>query len=327
MSDSTGVYLGEAIAAYGFAGGHPFSVQRHAAFLDEFNAQGLNDIVQVLSPVTATTVQLLGFHTPSYVQRVRALSKDGAGYLDFGDTPAFPGVFEAASAVVGCAVDAVDRIMRGELARAFIPIGGLHHAARDQAAGFCVFNDCGVAIQMLLDRHHLTRVAYVDIDAHHGDGVFYAFEEEPRVWFADIHEDGRFLYPGTGTPEQTGRGAAVGTKLNIALPPQANDEVFWRAWPQVEAFLEKARPEFILMQCGADSVAGDPLTHLQYSTRVHGEAARRLCAIADRYAQGRLLAFGGGGYNLDNLAAAWCGVVTALAGRVDISSPTSVGEG
>lgn len=190
----------------------PISVRRHAAFLEEFNARGLDGIVQVLSPVTATAEQLLWFHTPGYVQRVQTLSKTGAGFLDFGDTPAFPGVFEAASAVVGCAVDAVDRIMRGELARAFIPIGGLQHAARDQAAGFCVFNDCGVAIQMLLDRYHLTRVAYVDIDAHHGDGVFYAFKEDPRVWFADIHEDGRFLYPGTGTPEQTGIGTALGTK-------------------------------------------------------------------------------------------------------------------
>lgn len=313
MKTLTGVYLGEAIARYGFAGGHPFSVQRHAAFSSAFFAQGLNDVVQVLPPVFASTAQLLWFHTPEYVNRVRTLSKSGIGFLDFGDTPAFPGVFEAASAVVGCAIDAVGRIMRGELTRAFIPIGGLHHAAREQAAGFCVFNDCGVAIQALLDQHHLTRVAYVDIDAHHGDGVFYAFEEDPRVWFADIHEDGRFLYPGTGSSEQTGRGTAVGTKLNIALAPQANDDAFWQVWPQVESFLERARPEFILMQCGADSVAGDPLTHLQYSTQVHGKAAQRLCAIADRYAQGRLLAFGGGGYDLDNLAASWCGVVSALS--------------
>lgn len=312
MTISTGVYLGDAIAAYGFAGGHPFSVRRHAAFSDAFYASGLEQAVRVLTPVAATWENLLSFHTPEYVQRVQSLSDTGVGYLDYGDTPAFPGVFEAASAVVGCAVDAVDRIMRGDLRRAFIPIGGLHHAARDHAAGFCVFNDCGVAIQVLLDRYHLTRVAYVDIDAHHGDGVFDAFEEEPRLWFADIHEDGRYLYPGTGSPDQTGRGAAVGTKLNIALAPQASDAEFKQVWPQVEAFLEKARPEFILMQCGADSVAGDPLTHLQYSTRLHGETARRLCAIADRHAQGRVLAFGGGGYDLENIAAAWCGVVSVL---------------
>lgn len=317
MNVTTAAYLGEAIAAYGFAHGHPFSTRRFAAFLDAFHARGLDRHVRVFPPVAATINQLLSFHTPDYVRHVQSMSKIGGGFLDFGDTPAFSGVFEAAAAVVGCAVDAVDRIMGGEIQRAFIPIGGLHHAARDRAAGFCVFNDCGVAIQTLMDHYQLTRVAYVDIDAHHGDGVFYAFEDEPRVWFADIHEDGRFLYPGSGSPEQIGRGAAAGMKLNIALPPQANDAAFWRVWPQVEAFLETARPEFILLQCGADSVAGDPLTHLMYSPKVHGEAARRLCAIADRHSNGRVLAFGGGGYNLENIARAWCGVVAALCNLND----------
>lgn len=312
MTLGTGVYLGDAIAAYGFAHGHPFSTRRFAAFLEAFYTRGLEQRVRVLPPVAATLNQLLSFHTPDYVHRVQSMSKVGAGFLDFGDTPAFSGVFEAAAAIVGCAVDAVDKIMAGELQRAFIPIGGLHHAARDRAAGFCVFNDCGVAIQTLMDHYQLTRIAYVDIDAHHGDGVYYAFEDEPRLWFADIHEDGRYLYPGSGSPQQIGRGAAEGKKLNIALPPQASDAAFWQVWPQIEALLETAQPEFILLQCGADSVAGDPLTHLMYTPGVHGEAARRLRTIADRHSNGRMLAFGGGGYNLENLGNAWCGVVSAL---------------
>jgi acetoin utilization protein AcuC len=201
--------------------------------------------------------------------------------------------------------------MRGECRRAFVPIAGLHHAARDRAAGFCVFNDCGVAIEQL-KRAGLKRVAYVDIDAHHGDGVFYGFEEDAAVIFADLHEDGRYLYPGTGFAGETGRGLAAGTKLNVPLPPGADDAVFAQRWPAVLAHLEKFAPEFVLLQCGADSIAGDPITHLRFSPAVHGRAARELGELADRLGHGRLLALGGGGYNRTNLAQAWTAVVENL---------------
>src|SRR5256885_14246278 len=166
---------------------------------------------------------------------------------------------------------------RGENRRAFVPIAGLHHAARDRAAGFCVFNDCGVAIEQL-KRSGLKRVGYVDVDADHGDGVFYAFEEDAAVVFAALHEDGRYLYPGTGALGERGRGAAEGPKLNVPLPPGSDDEVFARVWPHVMAHLEKFAPEFIILQCGADSLEGDPITHLRFSPRVHGRAARELAA-------------------------------------------------
>ena len=165
-------------------------------------------------------------------------------------------------------------------------------------------------------RYGVRRVAYVDIDAHHGDGVFYAFEEDPELIFADVHEDGRELYPGTGAVEETGKGAAAGSKLNLPLPAGAGDAQFMAAWARVEAHLEKFPSEFILFQCGADSLAGDPITHLQYSEAAHAHAARRLCAIADRQGHGRVLGLGGGGYNRRNLARAWTGVVrTFLAGE------------
>src|SRR5437868_4467661 len=182
---------------------------------------------------------------------------------------------------------------------------------RERAAGFCVFNDCGVAIE-LLKRQGLKRVGYVDIDAHHGDGVFYAFEEDPAVVFADLHEDGRYLYPGTGARQESGRGAAEGTKLNLPLPPGADDEVFAQVWLQVVAHLEKFPPEFIILQCGADSIEGDPITHLRFSPRVHGRAARELAALAERLGHGRVLALGGGGYHRENLARAWTAVVENL---------------
>jgi len=305
------VVLSERLARYGFGEGHPFGPDRHAAFVREFAARGLERRVRVLEPRTASEAELRAFHSSAYLDFVRERSASGSGFLDGGDTPAFRGVYEAAAGVVGATLSAMEAIMRGECRRAFVPIAGLHHAARDHAAGFCVFNDCGVAIE-LLKCAGLKRVAYVDIDAHHGDGVFYAFEDDAAVVFADLHEDGRYLYPGTGAREEIGRGAASGTKLNLPLPPGADDAVFERLWPQVTAHLEKFAPEFVILQCGADSLEGDPITHLRFTPRAHARAARELAELADRCGHGRVLALGGGGYNRINLAQAWNAVVENL---------------
>jgi acetoin utilization protein AcuC len=303
------VVAGDATARYGFASGHPFGTDRQEHFLRELSAQGLAGAVRVVAPRMASDVELALFHTPAYVDFVQRRSVRGDGFLDGGDTPAFKGVFEAAGAVVGATLVAVQALMSGAARRAFVPIAGLHHAARAGAAGFCVFNDCGVAVESLRREHGLRRIAYVDIDAHHGDGVFYAFEEDGDLVFADIHEDGRDLFPGTGAREESGRGAAAGTKLNLPLAPGAGDEEFLSAWAEVEAHLERFPSEFILFQCGADSLAGDPITHLRYSEAAHAHAAKRLCAIADAQGHGRVLGMGGGGYNRRNLARAWTAVV------------------
>ena len=198
-----------------------------------------------------------------------------------------------------------------------MPIAGLHHATRTAAAGFCVFNDIGVAIELLRRQYGLQRIAYVDIDAHHGDGVFYAYEADPDLIFADIHEDGSSLYPGTGAAHETGTGDAAGSKLNIPLPAGSDDAAFRQVWPQVLAHLERFAPEFIILQCGTDSLAGDPLTHLQLTPASHALAATDLAALARKFAQGRLLALGGGGYNRTNLAAGWNTVVEALLCAAD----------
>ncbi|MDH5408623.1 MAG: acetoin utilization protein AcuC, partial [Gammaproteobacteria bacterium] len=252
------------------------------------------------------------FHDAEYVQQVIEKSQLPAGYLDGGDTPAFADMFNTTSYVVGSTLDAIDKVITGELKRAFIPIAGLHHARRNRAAGFCVFNDCGVAIEILRRKYNIQRVAYVDIDAHHGDGVFYSFDNDPDLIFVDIHEDGRFLYPGTGAIEETGRDTAAGTKLNIPMPMDAGDQDFLRVWESAEKFLQANEPEFILLQCGADSLDGDPITHMRYSEKSHAYAAHRLCLLANEFCQGRIVAMGGGGYNLDNLARAWCAVVNAF---------------
>jgi acetoin utilization protein AcuC len=308
---------GPEIAAYGFPDGHPFGRDRHDVFRQALEQSPAFAAVELVAPRSASRAELETFHTPAYIDRVMALSRAGSGWLDHGDTPAFPGVFEAACAVVGGTLEALDRIVAGPLTRAFIPIGGLHHARRDAAAGFCVFNDCGVAIEIARRKLGIERIAYVDIDAHHGDGVFYGFEDDADVAFADIHEDGRFLYPGTGAREETGRGAAFGTKLNIPMPPGADDRAFHAAWDEIELYLEQREPELVLLQCGADSIAGDPITHLRFTAEAHAHAAQRLRLIADRHAQGRLLAMGGGGYNRANLARAWTRVVEELVRSED----------
>jgi acetoin utilization protein AcuC len=301
------------IAAYGFGSTHPFGPDRHDVFQAALAARALGARVRLAPARLATREELVAFHAAGFVDFAFERCAAGEGFLDGGDTPALPWIAEAAAAVVGATLNAVEALRSGASRRAFVPIAGLHHAGREHAAGFCVFNDIGVAIEVLRGRHGVRRIAYVDIDAHHGDGVYYAFESDPDLLFADIHEDGRYLYPGTGARHETGSGAARGTKLNLPLAPGAGDPEFYAAWEELEAYVRRGRPEFIILQCGADSVEGDPLTHLRLSYRAHQHAARRLCLLADEFAAGQLLALGGGGYNRDNLARAWTAVVEAFA--------------
>ncbi|MEM8982834.1 MAG: acetoin utilization protein AcuC [Pseudomonadota bacterium] len=308
------VYGGAALAAYGFAPPHPFGRDRYAAFVSGLTARVPTSAYEWRPPARASKAALALFHTDRYIERVQRLSNAGHGWLDEGDTPAFDGVFDAAAIVVGTTLAAADALMTGVAKHAFVPIGGLHHAGRDHAAGFCVFNDCGVAIEYLKRCYGLTRIAYVDIDAHHGDGVHYGFDTDPGVICVDIHEDGHHLYPGTGHRDETGSGPAVGTKLNLPLPPGADDTDFFAVWEQAESCLDAAAPEFIVLQCGADALAGDPITHLCLSPAAYRHAAERLVALAERHAGGRVLGTGGGGYNRDNIARGWSEVVAAFAG-------------
>jgi acetoin utilization protein AcuC len=235
------VVVGERLARYGFGDGHPFGPDRHGAFLREFQQRGLDKQVQLLEPRDALIGELQLFHTPEHIRFVMERSQAGSGWLDGGDTPAFRGVFEAASCVVGASLTATEWILAGSHRRAFVPIGGLHHASRQRAAGFCVFNDCGVVIEHLRRDHGMARVAYVDVDAHHGDGVFYAFEDDPGLIFADLHESGQSLYPGTGADSEIGSGAAAGTKLNVPLPAGSGDAEFAAVWPQMLAHVARLR--------------------------------------------------------------------------------------
>ncbi len=307
-----GVCHDPAQAHYGFGEGHPFGHDRFSAFWRESCARGLDRRVHAIPVQAAKRANLEMFHSRDYLSFAEEASHRGDGYLDEGDTPAAHGIYEAACEVVGATLNAVDGVMDGEWRRAFVPIAGLHHAARAHAAGFCVLDDIGVAVEFLRRKHGVRRIAYVDIDAHHGDGVFYSFEGDPGLVFADLHEDGRFLYPGTGFPDETGTGKAVGSKLNIPLMPGAGDAEFHAAWERVEAHVRAGRPEFILLQCGADSIEGDPITHLRFTPAAHTHAAKRLSVLAEELCDGRIVAMGGGGYNRRNIALGWNGVLESL---------------
>lgn len=307
------LYADETLSRYGFPAGHPLGVDRQGAFLTEASGQGLLSLVSRQAARAATREEIERFHTKRHVEKVMTAEHDGLEFLDNGDTPVFPGIYEASALVAGAALDGLSRVMNGEFLRSLQPVGGLHHAGRDHSAGFCVFSDLGVVIETLRATYGIRRVAYADIDVHHGDGIFYAYEEDAGLIFADVHEDGRHLYPGTGHEDETGKGSAKGTKLNIPLKPGSGDAEFARAWPRVEAHLVKYEPEFVIFQCGADGLKGDPLAHLQYSSATHALAAKGLRRIAERFAKGRMMAFGGGGYDRRNLAKAWSAVLREMA--------------
>ena len=318
-----GVSFGQESFLYSFPTGNPMNASRLsplAEFLEaNGSAKGDRRMFQLVSPVAAKERDLLLFHTQGYIDRVKEASVSGVGLLDIGDTPAFEGVYEASLYPVGNTLQGLRMVMEGKVDHFFNPVGGLHHASPDEARGFCVFNDSVIAISRALNDFKLRSVAYVDIDAHHGDGVYYEFEPDPRVIIGDIHEDGKYLYPGTGGDEEAGTGFGAGTKMNVGLPPGSGDAQFFEAFAKVEEFVRKAKPEMIFFQCGADGLAGDPITDLQYTPTVHAFATMRLHRLAHEVCGGRILAMGGGGYDPANVSAAWSAVVRELSGAVSHS--------
>ena len=303
----------EKISSYGFGDDHPFGPDRHGAFHRYLADSGISSLVHLAaSGYIAVRADIERFHTNEYIDRVIAHCQLGKGFLDNGDTPAIQGLYESSLAVVGASLFVTEEIISGRFKRAFVPIAGLHHAKRDSAGGFCVFYDIGFVIETLRKIHGVNRIAYIDIDAHHGDGVYYSYEEDPNLIFVDVHEDGRFLFPGTGFPEEIGIGPAKGTKKNISLKPGDGDVVFQENWSHIQAFLDDSEPEFFILQCGADSLLGDPITNLALSERSHYLAAQSLTVLAEKHAKGRIIALGGGGYNRDNIGRAWTQVVKAF---------------
>jgi len=271
--------------------------------------------VSVRRPRVATDDELLLFHDRAYLEMVKKYSRAGTGFLDIGDTPAFKGCYEVTALVVGASLLAAEIVMGGEADHAFNPAGGLHHAYPDRASGFCIFNDPAIAVQYLKVRHGLKGLMYLDIDVHHGDGVMYGFYDDPSLLDVDFHEDGSFIFPGTGFVYETGEGEGTGLKINVPLPPGTGDEDYLVAFRRiVPAVIRSYRPQAILMQCGLDGHAGDGLGHLNLTTKAYAEVASIVHRLAHEVCDGRLIMFGGGGYNPSNVARSWTLMFAEVAG-------------
>jgi acetoin utilization protein AcuC len=281
---------------YDFGPRHPLSPRRFGPGIDLLAEVGAEP---GLAPEPATDEELAWLHSPDYIAAVRCFSADPSAEPDAGigpgDDPAFGGMHEAAAAVAGGSIRAMEAILRGDVEHAYHPGGGLHHAMADRASGFCVYNDVALAIARA--RRDGLRVLYVDLDVHHGDGVQTLHYSDPGVMTISFHESGRSLFPGSGFVGEVGEGTAAGTSINVPLEPLTGPEAWLAAVRAVVPVLAAAfGPDVIVSQHGADGHVWDPLAHLSLTTAAQGEAARLVDRIAHRYAGGRWLATGGGGY-------------------------------
>jgi len=303
MSGPAGLVVCREAGIYDHGPQHPLRPERVLLTWDLLELSGAAGapLVRPLACRPATDAQLMLVHTPEYVDATkRAGDGEDADFRRFGygpgDNPIFPRMHQAAALVAGATLSAATAILDGEALHAFNAAGGLHHAMPSRASGFCVYDDPAIAIAWLLDSG-VERVAYVDVDVHHGDGPQAVFYEDPRVLTISIHESGEYLFPGTGFVEERGAGDAEGTTVNIPLSPSTGDDGWLEAFRSVVPPLVGAwRPDVLVTQLGCDTHHTDPLAHFRLTTRAYRETARALHQLAHEAAEGRWLATGGGGY-------------------------------
>lgn len=312
----TAVVYGPHLQAYNPSHDAERRLRRELA-IELLRAYGLLDHPDVTlhDPRPATDEEIGAVHAPAYVNAVRrysanpllAAAPEGAvfGFHD-GDTVAQEGMHEAAAGACGSALTGALEIWEGRAVQAFCPApAGLHHAMAARASGMCIYNDAAVAIRGLLDRG-AERIAYVDVDAHHGNGVQWIFYEDPRVLTCSVHESGRHLYPGTGAVGERGAGAGAGSSVNVPLPPYSGDGPYLRAVEEVIApVVRRFRPDVVVTMTGVDPHHTDPMAHLQVTTRAFPRLYAALRDLAFDAAGGRWLVVTGGGYNIDLLGRLW----------------------
>jgi acetoin utilization protein AcuC len=282
---------------------HPLRPVRVKLTRELIRAYGMVDDgrVREVPARVAKDQELTLVHTERYLDAVkRAGDGERGDWWRFGfgpgDNPIFPGMHEASARVAGGSLVAADAVLSGRAEHAFNPAGGLHHALPERASGFCVYDDPAVAIAWLLEQG-VERIAYVDVDVHHGDGPQAIFWDDPRVLTISIHESGRYLFPGTGFTGERGGGRAEGSKVNVPLPPYTADPGWLEAFRAVVLDrVREWRPDVLVTQLGCDTHHTDPLAHLSLSTAAYREAAGLLHEMAHDAAGGRWLATGGGGY-------------------------------
>ncbi|MEE2756728.1 MAG: acetoin utilization protein AcuC [Myxococcota bacterium] len=291
------------------------------AFLDALSQMNCLERLDFRSAGPASDAEICLFHDPLYLAEVRRKCAIGSGVLDEGPTLARQQIETAATYVVGAVMDALRRIMTDEFSKAFIPIAGFHHAFPKAARLYCLYNDPAIAVTLLLKQLD-GQIMYIDIDVHQGDGVYQAFESEPRVGIVDLHEDPSTLFPNSPDKPglvdcgyralETGLGHATGTNLNIPLAPYTDELRMLEHWELAERFIREAEPQFIIFESGVDCLDGDPLSNQKVTSKAIKEIAWRVARLADEFVDGRLLILGGGGYNLDNLARGWTAVVEGV---------------
>ncbi|MBP1134921.1 acetoin utilization protein AcuC [Arthrobacter sp. PvP023] len=312
-----------AMTAYNFGHGHPMAPERMELTARLARSLGLLDLghVTVAAPDVAGDDELCTVHSPEFVAAVRRASlnpdvPDLERGLGTEDDPAFAGMHEASARLAGGSLMAAGAILDGSAVRAVNFGGGMHHAAKERASGFCIYNDAALAIQKLLDGG-VQRVAYIDVDAHHGDGTQSIFWDDPRVLTISLHETGLTLFPGTGFANEIGGPNAQGSAVNVALPAGTGDAGWLRAFHAVVPQLIGAfEPEVIVSQHGCDSHRLDPLTHLNISVDGQREAATAVGNLAARYCGNRWIATGGGGYNVISVVPrSWSHLIAVAAGR------------
>ncbi len=323
MSASTLVVWDDVFTSYDFGPTHPLRPLRLELTMALSRQLGLLDRagVEVRAPRMADDDLLALVHDPLYVASVRRAPDDVMGRLSLrwglgtGDVPVFPQMHEAAALVTGASVDAARAVWEGTHEHAVNLSGGLHHAMRDRASGFCVYDDPAVAIAWLLAQG-ATKVAYVDVDVHHGDGVQAAFYDDPRVLTVSVHESGRTLFPGTGWAHETGAGDGVGTSVNLALPAGTGDAQWLRAFHAVvPPVLRAFRPQVLVTQHGCDTHALDPLANLMMSVDGQRATYAALHALAHEVSGGRWVALGGGGYEpVQVVPRAWTHLLAEVTG-------------
>ncbi|MFZ3393994.1 acetoin utilization protein AcuC [Rhodococcus sp. DT1] len=314
---------------------HPMNPTRLDLTMALSKSIGLLEGVETVHPSPADDVDLLRIHTPAYLDAVKragavapgtAAVADAPHGLGTEDNPIFPRMHEASATLAGGTLAAAREIASGRTRRAVSIGGGMHHAMADWAAGFCVYNDAAIAISWLLDNGY-DRIAYVDVDAHHGDGVQHAFLGDPRVLTISLHQHPATLWPNTGWSSEVGSGEAEGTSINMPVLPGTVDSLWLRAFHAVvPGALAAFRPQILISQCGADSHREDPLADLALT--VDGQRASYLAMrdLADRHCEGRWLAVGGGGYGLVRVVPrAWTHLIAAALDR-EIDPTTAVPE-
>jgi acetoin utilization protein AcuC len=330
MSPRAAVVWTPEFLTYRLSPDHPLNPVRLDLTMRLARELGVLEGVALLEPDPAPAAEVQRVHASSYMAAVRDAPETGDDPLHglgTDDNPIFPHMHEASSLVCGGSLLAAREIAEGRADRAVNIAGGLHHAMRDRASGFCVYNDCAVAISWLLD-HGFDRIAYIDVDVHHGDGVQAAFYADPRVLTISLHQHPLTLWPGTGWPSEYGEGAATGCSVNVPLPPGTTDSGWLRAFHAVvPSMLEAFRPQLLVTQCGADTHVEDPLANLRLSVDGHRTIYRELRDLADRTAGGRWLAFGGGGYGLFRVVPrSWTHLLATVLDRdVDPRRPVPAG--